>query len=311
MTVEAASLTMVQRPWGQSDLEPWSGLRDVRGPVGEIWFGRADPEARQPRLLLKLLFAAKPLSIQVHPGDAYAQAHGEPNGKSEAWYVLSAEPDARVATGLTRALTADELGLAILDGSIAGLVNWRHVAAGQAIAVPAGTIHAIGAGLVIAEIQQRSDTTFRLFDFGRGRPLHPDEAIKVAKAGPSGHQAPPMKLTDVRTLLVATPAFVLERIDIPPHSHWELSADNETWLFVISGKPRLGEQDAEMGRAFFLEKARAGISGGRDGASLLIAYPGPDPASSLLYNVEGRKAAPVAGVGAAIASAVSVKEAHA
>src|SRR5207247_461750 len=107
--------------------------------------------------LLKLLFTAQPLSIQVHPDDTLARSIGLPNGKTEAWYVLSAAPGARIALGLKRALTAVQLRAAIGDGSIAQVVQWRPVAKDDVIFVSAGTIHAIGAGLVVAEIQQRSD----------------------------------------------------------------------------------------------------------------------------------------------------------
>ena len=109
---------------------------------------------------------------------------GEAHGKSEAWYVMSAEPGARVALGLDRRMAPEQLRDAIADGSIADRVVWRNVSRGDVVDVPAGTIHAIGAGLVIAEIQQRSDTTFRLFDYGRSRTLHVEQAVAVADAGP-------------------------------------------------------------------------------------------------------------------------------
>jgi mannose-6-phosphate isomerase len=114
--------------------------------------------------LLKLLFTSQPLSIQVHPDDAFAHLNGLPNGKSEAWYVLRAVPDAKVALGFSRQLTSQQLREAIDDGSISDLVVWKSVLPDDVIFVPAGTVHAIGAGLVIAELQQRSDATFRLFD---------------------------------------------------------------------------------------------------------------------------------------------------
>ncbi len=153
--------------------------------------GTSGPTARHadPSLLLKLLFTSQPLSIQVHPDDAFAHSMGLPNGKTEAWYVLSATPEAKVALGLTRRLTPQQLRTAIGDGSIADLMMWRSVSARDVISVPAGTIHAIGAGLVIAEIQQRSDTTFRLSDSGRGRELHIENAIAVAHAGPARFSA--------------------------------------------------------------------------------------------------------------------------
>ena len=156
-----------------------------------------------PALLLKLLFTSQPLSIQVHPGDAYARSMGLPNGKTEAWYVLSAAPEAKIALGLKRRLTKQQLRHAIDDGSISDLVVWQAVCAGDTVFVPAGTIHAIGAGLVIAEIQQRSDATFRLFDHGRGRELHIEDAIAVADAGPADFHVTPSRLTDSRTLLTS------------------------------------------------------------------------------------------------------------
>ena len=146
------------------------------------------------------------------------ESMGLPNGKTEAWYVLSAAPGAKVALGLKRRLTPQQLREAVDDGSISDLVVWQAVSPDDVIFVPAGTIHAIGAGLVIAEIQQRSDATFRLFDHGRQRELHIESAIAVADAGPAHFQMRPNRLTDERTLLVSNPHFVFERIDLAPNS---------------------------------------------------------------------------------------------
>ena len=171
MAIEHASVQVARKPWGVADLHPWSRI-DVSGdPVGELWFQRTDTKSSLPTLLLKLLFTSEPLSIQVHPDDEFARSIGLPNGKTEAWYILSATPGARVAVGLKRSLTPQELRASIRDGSVAGLTQWRPAVKGDIIFIPAGTIHAIGAGIVLAEIQQRSDTTFRLFDYGRQRCL--------------------------------------------------------------------------------------------------------------------------------------------
>src|SRR6202051_5055100 len=160
MAIEHASVQVARKPGGVADLRPWSSI-DVSGdPVGELWFQRADQNASVPALLLKLLFTSEPLSIQVHPDDEFARSIGLPNGKTEAWYILAAIPGARVALGLKRHLTPQELRAAIKDGSIADLTHWRPVSKGDIIFVPARTIHAMGAGIVLAEIQQRSDTTF-------------------------------------------------------------------------------------------------------------------------------------------------------
>src|SRR5213078_909176 len=137
---------------------------------------------------------------------------------TEAWYVLSAAPGAKVALGLDRRLTQQQLRKAVDDGSISDLVAWQPVSPDDVIYVPAGTIHAIGAGLVIAELQQRSDATFRLFDHGRQRELHIESAITVANAGPADVQVQPSRLSNERTLLVSSPHFVLERLDLAPNA---------------------------------------------------------------------------------------------
>jgi mannose-6-phosphate isomerase len=282
MAIEHATVQVVRKPWGVADLHPWSGVDGSNDPVGELWFQRTDRSATIPALLLKLLFTSEPLSIQVHPNDAFAHTIGLPNGKTEAWYILSATPDARIGLGLKRHLTPQELRAAIRDGSVANLTQWRSVAKGDIIFVPAGTIHAIGAGIVLAEIQQHSDATFRLFDYGRKRELHEDSAVAVSDAGPIQAQAGPRRLTAVRTALVASPHFVLERVDLPANSNWSLNADRESWILVIEGHARIGRTNMTVGDAVFAEADRAGIDVGPDGMSALLAYPGPDPVLALL-----------------------------
>jgi mannose-6-phosphate isomerase len=282
MAIEHAAVQAARKPWGVADLHPWSSIDGSGDAVGELWFQRADKNAPTPALLLKLLFTSEPLSIQVHPDDAHARSIGLPNGKTEAWYILSATPGARVALGLKRRLTPQELRAAIRDGSIAALAQWRSVAKGDILFVPAGTIHAIGAGIVLAEIQQHSDATFRLFDYGRPRALHEDSAVAVSDAGPVQTQAGRRRLTAVRTALTASPHFVLERIDLPANSNWALNADQETWILLIEGQAQIGPISASLGDAIFAEADRADIEVGPDGMSGLIAYPGPDPTMSLL-----------------------------
>jgi len=151
---------------------------------------------------------------------------GMPNGKSEAWYILSAEPDARIGVGLEHRVTPQQLYASIKDGSITELVHWRPVAKDDVIYIPAGTIHAIGAGIVLAEIQQRSDATFRLFDFGRQRELHEDNGVAVAHPWPLRATSNPIRLTAARTALIASPHFVLERVELPKGSSWALLAES-------------------------------------------------------------------------------------
>lgn len=292
MTIEQAHPRLVEKPWGSTDLRPWSALGRDGGAVGELWFQRADAAAPTPALLLKLLFTTAPLSIQVHPDDAAAHAIGLPHGKAEAWYVLSASPDAKVAVGLKRQVAAPYLRAAIADGSIAELVQWRPALAGDVIFVPGGTIHAIGAGLVLAEIQQRSDSTFRLFDHGRPRELHADQAVAAATAGPATRQTAPRRLTEARTLLVASPHFVLERIDLAPGTSWSLQAGPETWALAVAGHARFGETRAARGDAVFLEDDCASVTVGADGLQGLLAYSAAEPNPALLHRVDARRAGP-------------------
>lgn len=288
MAIEHACMRVVRKPWGSTDLRPWSEIHQDGVAIGELWFQRADMDAPDPALLLKLLFTKEPLSIQVHPDDAFAQSIGLRHGKTEAWYILSATPGAQIAVGLKRQLAAPQLRASIEDGSISDLVQWHQVLKGDAIFIPAGTIHAIGPGLVVAEIQQRSDATFRLFDHGRRRELHVDNAVAAATAGPAECQPAPRRLTDARTLLVASPYFVLERIDLAPKSNWELHAEHETWVLVLEGHARVGLMNAFVGEAIFLEADHTSIKVGSDGLKGLLAYLGTEPSPSLLHNLDGR-----------------------
>lgn len=273
MTIEHAHAHFSPKPWGVTDLRPWGNAPQKRN-IGEIWYERASPLAAAPALLLKVLFTSQPLSIQVHPDDAYAQSMGLPAGKAEAWYILSATADAQIALGLTRRLTPEQFRHAIDDGSISDLVAWRGVCAGDTIFVPTGTIHAIGAGVVVAEIQQRSDVTFRLFDHGRDRELHVEDAIAVADSGPFDSGGKKTRLTDIRTLLTSNSHFTFERIDLAPNCTWWLQAKEETWLLVVSGSARAGSLDIAVSDAVFAQSDNIEIKTGKAGFAALVAYRG-------------------------------------
>jgi mannose-6-phosphate isomerase len=276
LTIEHAIVRTKPKPWGSLDLRPWSEASPTDGPIGELWFERPGPATPGTALLLKLLFTTEPLSIQVHPDDAFARAIGLANGKTEAWYILSAIAGAQVAVGLNYRRSATELRAAITDGSIASIVHWHPVHQGDVIFIPAGTIHAIGAGIVLAEIQQHSDATFRLFDFGRQRELHIESAVAVATAGPREIQSPPERLSDARMVLTANSYFALEQIDLAPRSVWTLDAPKETWLLAIEGHAQLGSTRLALGEAIFMQADHAEIEAGRDGLKALLAYPGPN-----------------------------------
>lgn len=187
----------VERVWGRRALPAGFPRPPGDEPIGEIWFEPPD----DAELLVKYLFTSERLSIQVHPDDAAARASGFERGKDEAWYVIDAEPGAAIGLGLTREVSREELRRAALDGSIENLLDWRPVTPGDLLYSPAGTIHAIGGGIALIEVQQNADITYRLYDYGRPRELHLDEGLTVAKLGP---WSPPSK-----------PIFLLERHTAP------------------------------------------------------------------------------------------------
>jgi mannose-6-phosphate isomerase len=293
MAIERARAQTVPKPWGVADLRPWNSAVNEGGRlVGEIWYERPCAAASDPSLLLKLLFTSQPLSIQVHPNDAYAHAMGLARGKSEAWYILSAAPGAKIALGLKKQLSSRLLREAVDDGSIAALVAWRTVLLGDVVFVPAGTIHAIGPGLVIAEIQQRSDATFRMFDFGRERDLHVANAIAVANAGPADVDPKPKRLSDERTLLVSNPHFAFERIELAPGAVFRLESEGETWLLVVNGTARAASFDVATGDAVFAQSDSVDIQAGPDGMTSLVAHARIGPVPHILPQPSAADAAP-------------------
>ena len=171
----------VEKPWGKEMLPaPFESPAGKR--IGEIWFV---PPRDLPQLLVKYIFTSEKLSVQVHPSDAQTEAAGlGKQGKEECWLVIDAEPDARLGIGFEREVDAEAMRAAALDGSIEQMLVWHPVKAGDFFYIPANTVHAIGGGCSIIEIQQNSDITYRLYDYGRPRELHLDEAIAVAKGAP-------------------------------------------------------------------------------------------------------------------------------
>lgn len=200
---------MVEKVWGRAVLpEPFAAPNDTR--IGEIWF---EPPPELPQLLVKYLFTSEKLSVQVHPSDANARA-GE-DGKEECWLVLDAQPGAKLAIGFERVLTPAEIEAAARDGSIEQLLKWHEAKAGDVYFLPAGTVHAIGPGLALVEVQQNSDTTFRLYDYGRPRELHLERALAVA-------DGTPYAAANIGTIatrgqsLIAAPHFRLDRVEGAP-----------------------------------------------------------------------------------------------
>ena len=171
----------VEKPWGRTDV-PTCFAAPYAQRIGEVWF--ETPDAAPLPLLVKWLFTSEKLSIQVHPSDAEAQASGHPSGKEECWYIVDAEPGAVLGIGTIRPLDSGELRDASLSGEIEQLMDWKPVKAGDYFYIPAGTVHAIGAGITLIEVQQYADITYRLYDYGRPRKLHLDDGVAVSKAQP-------------------------------------------------------------------------------------------------------------------------------
>lgn len=196
---------MVEKVWGRDSLpSPFASPKDKR--IGEIWF---EPPPQLPSLLAKYLFTSEKLSVQVHP--SAAQALDGEEGKEECWLVLDAEPEARLAIGFKEPISSAEMREAALDGSIEQLLEWHPVKAGDFFHLTPGTVHAIGPGLSLVEIQQNSDTTFRLFDYGRPRELHLDRAIEVAEGVPYPAERRG-KIADGSSCLLDGEYFRLDRI---------------------------------------------------------------------------------------------------
>lgn len=219
----------VEKPWGRSQLPAPFGTSSSER-VGEIWF---DGEGLGLDLLVKYLFTSEKLSIQVHPSDELARKLGLPSGKEECWIVLDAEPGATLGIGTRMPLSPEQLRAAALDGSIEQLMEWKPVARGDVFYIPTGTVHAIGAGVSIIEVQQRADVTYRIYDYGRPRELHLDEAILAA--GPKPYDDSLQTRTDLVSegKIVSSPKF-----DVWIASGWlaEILSGEPVQIVPLSGE---------------------------------------------------------------------------
>lgn len=199
----------VEKPWGQETLpEVFNGPSEKK--IGEVWFEA--PKGITPQLMTKYLFTSEKLSIQVHPNDRQARRIGLPFGKEECWYILDAEPGARLGLGLTKPVSATKLKTAAILGEIEQLIDWKPVKKGDFFYVPAGTIHAIGADVSVVEIQQNVDITYRIYDYGRPRELHLDEAMAISRLSPYDMKYSREVPEDQSACLSAGPPFELFQI---------------------------------------------------------------------------------------------------
>lgn len=234
----------VERIWGTRDLSPLYGPAPGEAAIGEVWltgdqcqvangalagmtlgelcrrFGRdlvgeTAPEAGRFPLLVKFLFPHDKLSVQVHPDDATARRAGLPCGKTECWYVLKAEPGAKIGLGLKPGTTREQFAQAIEEVRAEQLLNWIDVRAGEMFYVDAGTVHAIGPGSILLETQQNSDTTYRLYDYGRPRELHVKQGLAALKETTRAGKVHAQTALNGRwTWLVNSPCFSVDIVEL-------------------------------------------------------------------------------------------------
>jgi mannose-6-phosphate isomerase len=237
------------RPWGTLDLSPIYPSHRFEEKIGEAWLtgndskvangplkektlaelseqygsalvGSAAKNQKQFPLLMKFLFPHEKLSVQVHPDDAGAQMIGQPCGKTECWYVAQAKPGAQIGLGLKSGVTLPQFEKAINEQNAEELLNWVNVFPGEMIYVAGGTVHTLGPGSIIVETQQQSDTTYRLYDYGRPRELHLKEGLAAVKEKVTSGKVlrpPPLKLNGSRNSLskmVAASHFMVDLYEL-------------------------------------------------------------------------------------------------
>jgi len=255
-----------ERVWGRRDLRPWYGEEATAGrkePVGEAWLtgpqcvvetgamkGRTLAEvygdAEFP-LLVKILFPSDKLSVQVHPDDVQARAMGQARGKTECWYVLEAEPGAAVALGLKSGATVERVRAAVAagtNGNMEELMEWVPVAAGEMVFVDAGTVHAIGPGVVLLETQQTCDVTFRLYDYGRPRELHLEQGLQVMRTQTAAGKVKPRAMGGF-VRLIEQQYFVVDRYDVSGEGDVTVATDGAGCLVCLSGRGMVESQGSD------------------------------------------------------------------
>jgi mannose-6-phosphate isomerase len=273
------------RPWGFQDLEPWYDYKTAGEPIGEVWLtgemcvadtgplkgtSLADitKQHRDPLvgsgvvgtdfpLLIKLLFPKDKLSVQVHPDDALAQRYGEPRGKTECWYALDAKPGAAVALGIRPGVTAEQVKAAVHDASLESLLEMVPVEKGDMLFVDAGTVHAMGPGVVILETQQTSDLTYRMYDYGSARELHLEKSFAAMRLKTRAGKVPPRPV-DGHCVLIDERYFRIERWPLGAGAAVGLTARSPVvqMLFVTQGSVQISGEDFEP---FTVERNQLGV----------------------------------------------------
>jgi mannose-6-phosphate isomerase len=262
-----------ERVWGVRDLAPVYDHKSEK-PIGEAWLtgdeckvqngplagstlgelcrklgadlvGAAAPAKDRFPLLIKFLFPREKLSVQVHPDDEGAKRMGQPCGKTECWYVLAAERGAQVGVGLKPGTTKAEVARAVTEVRMEKLLNWIDVHAGDLIYVEAGTVHAIGPGSILVETQQNSDTTFRLYDYGRPRELHLEQGLAASKEKVPAGKVEPRPDRDGDVNLVAASPFVVDRMNVKNTRAFSNDSESSRVLVSLQGHANVEAPGAE------------------------------------------------------------------
>lgn len=225
-----------EKPWGSTQLSPW--YAPSQNKIGEVWF------ETDRSLLVKFLFTSDRLSVQVHPNDEFAARHENSRGKTEMWHILRAAPGAQIALGFREPVTPRRLKETALSGEIVDLMNWVDVHPGETFFTPAGTIHAIGAGLVLCEIQQYSDVTYRIYDYASKRELHLEKAMQVCRL--SASEARPVALP------VECPYFRTEALRLRHATELQPDPKRMKWLIFLEGEGTIAGEQYRQGETWLV-----------------------------------------------------------
>ena len=273
-----------ERVWGRTSLAPYFAAPSVNEPIGEVWFTFSENRARSGKslgeiiaahpeilgsgalpdnpgicpLLVKLLFTTERLSVQVHPDDEYAAKHHQSLGKTEAWYILDSQPPGEVAVGFRSELSAEQFHAAVHSG------------------VPAGTVHAIGAGVTVCEIQENSDITYRLYDYGRPRELHLEHGTEVSHLGPHTLSPTTTILGPGRDHLLGCDYFHIERLRPSGPVHFG-SQEHYFLLVCTAGAGTLNGEPFSAGRTWFVPAQGESVAIEGNGSEWILTYTSLEP----------------------------------
>ena len=251
--------SFVEKVWGSTKLAPWFADSDQK--IGEVWFPAEE-------ILVKFIFTTEKLSVQVHPP-----------GKTEMWHILQAEPGASIALGFKDTTTEEQVRLAALSGDIEQMLEWVPVSVGDSFLNPVGTVHALGAGMVVCEIQQNFPVTYRLYDYGRPRELHLEQALKVARCGSHPGKTMPLDLPGGGRQLIDCEYFAAEEFTYGAPLEYQPAPNRYHLLIMLEGTGEIAEQPFGPGQLWRVpEGGDSFVIRPEQTVRLLRTYvPGPPP----------------------------------